>query len=291
MHRRGILALVVLMTAACSPSVDQATSTSTSPTVAATTTSQPSADADACAAGDLPFVADGLVAAIGDATGDATSISQVRWEPAATCERLVVSFATDSGAPATSLGPAGVTAYSFASLVRVTLPAQVVDTAVADTLTDGELLERIYVVRDEAGALTIDVHGVDGVPIAARAFVTASPAALVIDIVRDADGTPSSGTAMSDTAVVVTPSSGPGLYPFIVSGYVQPGLRSVRLQLSHGDATTLDRTISLDGSTDAWQGFESRVEDGPGGTSVLFVGQVDANARPVDGVSVSLDLP
>jgi len=244
-----------------------------------------------CTAGDLPFVADGLVGAIGESTGDATVVSQIRWEPAATCERLVVSFATDTGAPATSLGPSGVTAFSFAGMMRVTLPEEVVATAVADMLTDGRLIERTYVVRGDTNALTIDIHGADGVPLAGRAFVTSSPASLVIDVIRDPDGAPPSGAAISNTAVVVTPSSGPGLYPFIVSGYVQPGLRSVRVQLSEDDTLSLDRTVSLGGATDAWQGFESRVEDGPGGTSILFVGRVDANARPIDGVSVSLDLP
>ncbi len=284
------LVSVALALGACSPEADDPPTTTTTISQSSTSTTLAD-DAEPCSSGDLPFVSDGLVGAIGAADGDATTITQIRWEPGIECERIVVSFATESGAPATSLGPSGVTNFGFAGLIRVTLPEGVVATSVADMLTDGALLETTYVVRDESDALTIDLHGSDGVPLAARAFVTGSPASLVIDLVRDPNMAAPSGAAVAGTAVVVTPSSGPGLYPFIVSAYVQPGLRTVTLQLSSGDVIALDRTISLDGFTDAWQSFETRVDDGPGGQSVLFVGQVDPNGRPIDGASISLDLP
>lgn len=285
-----LLMSIALALGACSPRANDAPTTTTTIGESSTSTTL-AGEGEPCSSGDLPFVNDGLVGAIGAARGDATTITQIRWEPGAECERIVVSFATESGAPATSLGPSGVTNFGFAGLVRVTLPEGVIDTSVADMVTDGALLGATYVVRDESDALTIDLHGSDGVPLAARAFVTGSPASLVIDLIRQPDASSPSGAAVSNTAVVVTPSSGPGLYPFIVSAYVQPGLRTVTLQLASGDATALDRTISLDGFTDAWQSFETRVDDGPGGQSVLFVGQVDSNGRPIDGASISLDLP
>jgi hypothetical protein len=90
---------------------------------------------------------------------------------------------------------------------------------------------------------------------------------------------------------VITPPPGPTLYPFTVEAYVMPGAGSVRVLLTSNDVDVINLAIALDGTVDAWQAFASRIEDGPAGRSVLFVGQVDANDRPVDGVEVPLDLP
>lgn len=244
---------------------------------------------DACVSGDLAFGEEGLVAAIGDAESDATMLSQIRWEQGTSCERLIISFATDSGAPATTLGLTGVTIIAFAGVIRVDLPEEITSTAVADTVTDG-LVSRSYVVRDGTD-LGVDIHGAPDTPIAARAFLTSSPANLVIDVIV-ADGLPDPvGASISETAVVITPPPGPTLYPFAVEGYAMPGAVSVHLLLSNNAVEVTNLAIALDGATDAWQAVSTRIDDGPAGRSVLFLGEVDANDAPLLGVEVPLDLP
>lgn len=283
----SLLVVCTVVAAACSGD-DAQPSTTTTPAGSTTSTTQPAIQ-DACVSGDLAFGDDGLIAALGDTESDATALSRIRWEQGNACERLVISFATDSGAPATTLGLTGVTVIAFAGIVRVDLPETITSTAVADTLTDG-LIKRTYVVRDGPD-LSIDIHGDPGVPIAARAFVTSSPASLVIDVITMEDLPTPVGAGISDTAVVITPPPGPTLYPFTVEAYVMPGAGSVRVLLTSNDVDVINLAIALDGTVDAWQAFASRIEDGPAGRSVLFVGQVDANDRPVDGVEVPLDLP
>ena len=241
--------------------------------------------------GDLAFESEGLVAAIGDRDSDATRLTQIRWDPGVGCERLTIGFDTDSGAPATTLGLTGVTAFPVAGYVRITLPEEIARTAVADLRTDGALVDRIYVVRDETGSLHIDVLGTGGVPLASRAFTTTSPASLVLDLTAAEDAPVPVGLATSDSAVIVSPLPGPALYPFTVEAYGQPSLRSIRLQLSRNDITSVDRAIALDGAPDAWQAFSARIDDGSSGASILFVGVVDPNDRPLEGATVSVDLP
>lgn len=276
--------------AACTPqSTDDATTT-TGADGTTTTSTVFDSSTDACVSGDLPFESDGLVAAVGESDGDAARVTQVRWEGGASCERVVVGFATDTGAPAARLGVTGVTVVAFAGIVRVDLPDAVSATAIADTLVEGSVVDRAYIIRDDAGAMAIDIHATPGVAIAARAVATSSPATLVIDVIP-VDGPPPVGATSSEEAVVVTPPPGPNLYPFTVEAYAPPSVRSIRVILSSGDTTATNVAIALDGRTDAWQAFTSRIVDGPSGPTELYVGSVDSEDRPLDGASVDLDLP
>ncbi|MGI9529624.1 MAG: hypothetical protein ACR2NG_07930, partial [Acidimicrobiia bacterium] len=98
------LVVVILIVAGCTNGQSEPGPTTTTSTVAASTTTTTPTITDACVSGDLAFGEEGLVAAIGEAESDATMLSQIRWEQGTACERLVISFATDSGAPATTLG-------------------------------------------------------------------------------------------------------------------------------------------------------------------------------------------
>jgi len=204
----GIALAVVL--AACSPvsttssdtvvpdSVPQDTTTSAVPS----STTEPGPE-DFCLAGDLPFVESGLAAAIGNDVGDAAQIEQIRLDQAATCERLTIEFTNDSGAPATSIGPTGVTVLDFAGLVRIAVPPEITTTAIADTLLEGVLVHGATVVRADDKSLTIDIRGTDGTPILARAFATTSPASLVIDIATSQELPEPAGVTVSTPAVIV----------------------------------------------------------------------------------------
>lgn len=281
------VALMGLILVGCSPAPENLATTATTG-IETTTTRTPSNEI--CLSGDLPFRDDGLIAALGEGKGDATSVSQIRWDPSGTCERLTVTFGTGSGAPATTLGPSAVSVISYAGVVRAELPAEVDISAVADTLVEGSLVHSVFVVRDQDGIIFIDIHGVDGIPIRARAFTTTSPAALVIDITRaDTAATPV-GVTTTGTAVVITPTPGRAQYPAIVNGYVEPGLLAVRVQLIESDNVVVDRSVSVNGYTDTWQSFTSIIEEGPSGSVVLFVGTLDSNKNPLSGAFVSITM-
>ena len=295
--RTAILAFA-LVVAGCTPessteagtepdgSIPQETATSV---VSSSTTIQ--GPEDFCLAGDLPFVDSGLAAAVGDDVGDAAQIEQIRLLQAPTCERLTIEFTNGSGAPATSIGPTGITVLDFVGLIRIAVPPEIATTAISDTLLEGALVHGATVVRDDDGSLTIDIRGTEGTPILARAFATTSPATLVVDIATSQQLSAPAGVTASAPAVVVSPVRGPNLYPLAVEGYAAPGLHSVTIQLSTEDATAIDLSVALDGDNDAWQAFRSSIVDGPSGSATLFVGTADGNNQPLEGASVSLDLP
>ena len=288
MPRWTVLAALCLLAAACSPA-EPAPSTTTTAPVSTTTTAQRAVDP--CVSGDLEFDADGLIAALGESLSDATQIDGIRWDDHGSCERITLSFTTDRGAPAATLGVTGVTVLALAGIVRITLPDDVSGSAVADMLVDGDIARSAYVVSDVAGKLLVDIHAAEDVPIAARAFTTDSPATLVVDLVTNPEGPNPAGASRSQTAVIVAPPSGPALYPFTVEAYAAPALRSTRIQLERSDVVAVDQTVSLPSRPDAWQLISVRIEDGPSGPTTLFVGQVDANDRPLEGARAVLDLP
>lgn len=290
--------LIALALAACTPEssvpsetisaggVPEDTTTSAVPS----TTLDPGPE-DFCLAGDLPFVESGLAAAVGDDVGDAAQIEQIRLEKAPTCERLTIEFTNGNGAPATSIGPTGITVLDFVGLVRIAIPPEIATTAVADTLLEGAFVHGATVIRADDGSLIIDVRGTDGTPILARALATTSPASLVIDVATSQQLPVPAGVTASAPAVIVSPVPGPNLYPLTVEGYAAPGLHSIRVQLSTEDSTDIDLSIALSGNNDAWQAFRSSIVDGPSGPATLFVGLADGNDQPLDGAYVSLDLP
>ncbi len=286
---------IAFILVACTPSTTTTTgrssTTTTAPATTSSTTTLDAADVAVCLQGDLPFVTDGLAAAVGDERGDATRVSSVRWDGEVGCERVTIAFVNDNGAPAATLGPTAVSLLATTGIVRIALPGEISATAVADTLIEGSLVERVYVVRGVSEGLTIDVHGADATALEVRAFTTTSPATLVVDL-KHADGSVVPvGAAISPTAVVTTPVPGPNLYPLRVNGYVAPGLRAVHLQFGEDGDEPLDLAIGLDAYTDAWQAIGVDLVDGPSGHATLFVGTADANGRPIEGATVSLDMP
>ncbi len=277
--------------AACSPASPQTAIATTSPETSTTTTTTTVGVDDICMTGDMPFSDSGLIAAIGRDVGDATKIDRIRWDGAGTCERITIAFTNENGAPATTIGPTGVTVLSSVGVVRIVLAPEITSTAVADTLFDGALTRSAYVVRDASGGLTVDIQGAQGTAIKARALTTTSPATLVVDIVRGEGSSVPVGVAASATAIVITPVSGPTLYPMTVEGYAAPGMRSIHLLLNGDDTLEQDRSVALNGYPDVWQPFRAVLPDGPSGQATLFVGTVDANARPIEGATISIDLP
>lgn len=285
MQRLVYIIGVGLLISGCSPGSQGATATTT--TTAAITTTSRAPSNEVCMAGDMPFGDEGLVAALGEDTGDASSVSDIRWEPSATCERLTVNFGAGSGAPAATLGPTGVSVIPYAGVVRILLPPEVNATSIADNLLEGDLLQAVYVVRD-AGQLAIDVHAVDGVPVVARAFTTTSPASLVVDVARASTEAVPVGVTATPTVVAISPTPGTDSYPILVEGYALPGTKLIHMQLIEDGTIHTDETWVLDGDTDAWQSFSSTIEDGPLASVVVFVGSVDDDRQPQTGARVSV---
>ena len=281
-------ALIAVAVSSCSPESPETSVTTT--TVVVTTTSTVPSD-ETCKTGDLKFGEEGLVAALGEDVGDATTLSSIRWEGSATCERITVAFASRSGAPAKTLGPTGVSVLGYASVVRVALPPELSATAVADMLADGDLVERAFVVRGADGAMLIDIHGRHGLAIAARAFATTSPSTLVIDVTASESDTNIVGAGTSRTAIVMTPPAGPTIYPFTIEAYAAPGEPSTRVQLMSDGEVVTDISHALPGWTDAWQAFGLAVPDGPSGTVEIFVGSGDVTIDPEVGAIVVIEVP
>jgi hypothetical protein len=274
---------------ACSTAAPLTPST-TQPPVAQTTTTVSTTD-EICRIGDLRFTDVGLVGAVGVEEGNASTLTEIRWSDSATCERITLVFASGSGAPAGNLGQSAVTLLPSAGIVHIELPDELETTAVADTLPEGDLAERIFVVRDDEGHMSVDIHSAPGQAIAARVFTTESPATLVVDVIPTDTVLAPVGAAVSPSVILVTPPSGPTIYPFSVEGYAAPGSQGMTIQLGQEGTTTLDRTLSLPGWTDAWQTISTPISDGPSGGVTLFVGTLTDEGIRDQGATVVLDLP
>jgi hypothetical protein len=174
-------------------------------------------------------------------------------------------------------------------MVRILLPPEVTASAVADTLLEGSLIASAYVFRED-DMMAIDIHATDGIPITARAFTTTSPASLIIDVARAGTDAIPVGVTATSRSVIVTPTPGPGEYPMVVEGYVAPGLESIHIQLLVSSEPVADTSMALDGTTDTWQHFMAKIDNGPAGTAVVFVGTVDENGRPDTGAVVSVTM-
>ena len=283
-----ILSLGSLL-AACSVAPTATPSTTQPPEIPTTTT--PATTDEICRIGDLRFTDTGIVGAVGADEGNATTLTEVRWTDSATCERITLVFASGSGAPAGVLGQTAATLLPSSGVVHITLPDELDKTAVADTLPEGDLAQRIFVIRGDQGHLSVDIHAARGQAIAARVFTTESPATLVIDLIPTDTVLDPVGAVISPAAVLVNPASGPTIYPFSIAGYAAPGSPGIDIRLRRDGATAVERRISLPGWTDAWQALSVPVSDGPSGRVELFVGNANSGMLPDVGASVILDLP
>ena len=262
--------------------------TSTTITSSTTTTTQAS-DTPACLSGELPFVEEGTVAALDSPGRDARAIAGIRWDPLEGCERVEIEFLSASGAPATRIGPVGVSMLSDAGIVRVTLSDDVVDSAVADSTLNGTLVDRWFVVEDSEDGLTIDLHLNERA--VARAFTTTSPARLVIDLRGTGDDLPLAKPLSDGGVVLLSPQAGVGLYPLQVAGYVAPDVDAVRLRLTDSAEISIDRAVSTLSTTHVWRAYSAALSDGPSGSVLLLVGTVNDVGEPVFTIEVPLDLP
>lgn len=212
------------------PTTTTATAESSQGVVTPTPTTTTTFVDSPCLAGDRPFAGDGLISAFGASDGDATQISSIHWSEYPGCEQVVVEFLTADGAPAGGLDPVGVEYNSVNGVVRVSLPAQINRSAVADSLMDGDLVKRAYVVATEEN-LAVDVHLAAGRSYALRAYEVDSPSRIVIDIKQEPGAEPVIGSTTGPAVVVVSPPTGPVETPLVVDGYVKGPFEAVTVDL------------------------------------------------------------
>ena len=225
-------------------------------------------------------------------TQDARTLSSARVTGEEGCERLTLDFLSSTGAPASVLGPLGVTLIAETATLRITLPPEVRASAVADAAIDSTLIDHLYVVEDDESGLFVDVHLNSTVPAEASAFDTISPAQVVVDL-RDSGGASAVLTPprRGRDLVVLSPASGPGLYPIQVAGFARPGTESVRVRLVDEGEPSSTEILPIERGTYVWQEFRLLIDDGPSGPIQLVVEAADADGRPTDSVRVPLDLP
>jgi hypothetical protein len=280
-----LLIAVMVAVAACAPteSADDPT------TIAPTTTTTSPADAPVCRSGEMPFVEEGVVAALDSQGRDARAIGGIRRYALDGCERIEIEFLSTTGSPASRIGPVGVSILSDSGIVRLTLSDTIADSAVADTTLNGDLVDAWFVVEGIAEGLVVDIHL--GRRAAARAFTTTSPAQLVVDLIPTRENLPIARPTSEGGIMLMSPQSGVGLYPIRVSGYSAPNVDAVRIRLSDSTGVFVDRSVSTRSSVHVWHAFDVGLTDGPSGSIDLFVGTVDEDNEPVSGVEVPLNLP
>ncbi|MEA2001676.1 MAG: Gmad2 immunoglobulin-like domain-containing protein [Actinomycetota bacterium] len=274
------------------PTTSAAPVDTTVPATAAPATSAAPLSTPPCLAGDRPFATSGIISAFGGSNGDAAQISAIRATSHEGCDRVVVDLLTVDGAPASSLGPVGVEYDESAGIVRINLPRTVTNTAVADSLFDGVLAERAFVVRTVAGHLAVDIHVVAGSSVALRAFEVNAPARVVVDLVADDEATPVTGATAGEGVVVITPTPGPATTPLVVSGYARTFEAHVEARLhdtSQGEPVAEDTTTATDW-TEAWGEFTITLPDAPARSLELFVGSESPRDGSPLGVWMTVDL-
>lgn len=280
-----LLIAILIAASACAPTESVGEPTTTAPT---TTTASPIA-ASACLSGELPFVEQGVVAALDSPGRDARAIAGVRRHALNGCERIEIEFLSAAGSPASRIGPVGVSMLADAGIVRVTLSDAIVDSAVADTTLNGDLVDGWFVVEGIADGLTVDLHLATRA--AARAFTTTSPARLVIDLIPAREDLPLARPVSEGEIVLMSPQPGIGLYPLQITGYSAPSVDAVRIRLSDSTGVLIDRSVSTLSPIHVWHAFAIGLNDGPSGSVDLFVGTVNVEEEPESGVTIPLDLP
>lgn len=246
-----------------SPSTSTVAETTTVPEEGGVATTAPPTTITAqdapCLVGDRPFVTDGLVSAFGSTNGDAGQISGIRWSGYQGCERVVVDLLTVDGAPAGTLDQAGVEYQANAGVIRVNLPSTVAKSAIADSLIDGELVKRAFVVATTDGHLAVDIHLAAGRGYAVRAFELDSPSRIAIDVREQSDAIPVIGARVGDTVVIVSPQTGRIDSSFTVTGYSKGPHDEVTVAVAtnESDDAVATEVMTLTGPATLWREFTS----------------------------------
>lgn len=240
-----------------------------------------------------PFTDRGTTSVLGGARPDAQQLAGIDWVTTSGCERIVFSFSTRRGAPASQIGLSRLEFAPEQGILRIEMPRDVDTSGVADALVEGALVQRAFVVRSRSGSLSVDLHFVAGAAVEARGLIIGSPARLVVDLRASSDGDPlgSSPPTIVDDIVVLSPSSGAAAYPLRVRGYARTRDDVVTARVVTDDGPDIERRVTAAPSGDSWGEFAVTVSEGPSGSIVLLV-STGAGASVGDSeASVALTVP
>ncbi len=267
---------------------------STTTSVVPTTRVPPTTVGDSvCLSGDTPFVGEGTVARLGDGAGDAEQLAALRWAAHPGCERVVIDLLAAGAAPASAVGDASVAILDGTGVIRVSLPQAVRSTGIADSLLEGDLAQRAYVVRMEDGTLVVDVHTATSVPVRVRAFTVDAPARIVVDLAPAPAGgaTVATPPLVGPNVVVLSPLEGEIGYPVRVTGYARTFEANVIVRMLVEGVVAAETFTTAADWLDAWGSFSVDLASGPTGPVQLFVGEDDARDGAPRGVSVDVMVP
>jgi hypothetical protein len=228
------------------------------------------------------FVSDGPLGIVGEAGADAQLISGLRLTTTGNCERFEIALSTSGGAPATRLPLTEVELIADAGVIRFTLPASVTRSAITDSVLEGTLIERAYVVRSETGGIFIDAHL--SAEAAARTFVQRNPARIGVEVLAR-DGEAPEFPKVGGLVVVTGPNAGSVEYPIIVTGYARTFEANVIARLFSDTGTETEVFTTAADYLDLWGAFTLTIETGPGGDVTIFVGEDSA----IDGSPLGVE--
>ena len=151
------------------------------------------------------------MATLGEQTGDAAAIGRIRWAAHEGCERLVINLLTTDGAPARTLDEASVSFRPAIGVVRI--GSSMRTTGIADSVIEGKIVDRVYIVRLGNGNLAVDVHLTNKDPITVRGFDVSGPSRVVVDLASSDEGTGwVAAPAIGQFVILLAPLSGPADY-------------------------------------------------------------------------------
>lgn len=298
MRRLLIVTIFAMIATACTSTIgttsttrDDAAPTDTSAGITTASLAPSEQGVSPCLDGDRPFANAGVISAFGGTSGDATQVSGIQWSGHPDCERVEIDLLTVDGAPAGALGPVGVDYDEIVGIVRVNLPNTVTRTAVADSLIDGELVLRAFVVKTARGDMAVDLHVTPDAAVAIRAYEITAPSRIVIDVKPDSEATAVIGAGVAEDVIVLTPPPGPAGSPLVVSGYTR-GFEANVLARLHDDpeaaALAEESTVAVEW-VEMWGEFAITFEDPPQRTLELFVGAKSALNSDLEGVWITID--
>ena len=294
MKRILTAAACLLVWAACgdSPSVPTAPSTTPATLPAPSTTAavvEPAAPEQACGGAAEGFVSGGLLTWLGSASGDGQHISQIRLTEIEECEQLRIVLTTSGGSPATDL-PLVEVRLLDSGVLRAAFDPVVWTTSITDSLLEGSLVERVYVVRGMDGRLFVDAHL--SRPADAQVADGYNPSHVVINL-RPNDLPPPSGPVVSRSVVITGPRERSVTYPVAVTGYAR-GLKPTVAGFIADEATAGEQAQTEASLTQAagygatWGEFRLEIEEGPVGAAALIVGELSAQGDFTPGVQLEV---
>lgn len=276
----------LLLLAACAPVANTSTTSTTVPTTTTTAAVTPTiatTQAPAGCAENTDFIESGQVARIDQPSSDANILGLVSWDGNGGCERFLLEFETNEGAPATTPPSVVVEFLDSGRILRIHLDLE--RTVLTDQLVETSSVERLYVVRALDGGLFVDLHL--ATPSQARATVTNSPAGLTVELQMGIQ--PFTGAAtISDRAVVLEPSQGAETDAIVqINGYARTFEATVLvIATSAGQAVAETNTQAADWA-ETWGEFRTTLEVPPGAVS-LFVGEESPNDGALAGAIVEI---